>query len=166
MKKFLTRKRAIALGLVASLAVAAAAFAYWTGSGSGTGSASTAATGGDLAVSSATLSPATGLVPGGSTTATGTITNGNTYSARLIAVTPTLATTPASGLTCAAAGNFTANAITLKDSSNAVVTLPHTMAVNEVLSYANVVDFNDLTSNQDGCKNATVTETITANPAS
>lgn len=40
MKKFLSGKKAIALGVVAALVVTAGAYAYFTASGSGTGSAS------------------------------------------------------------------------------------------------------------------------------
>jgi hypothetical protein len=41
MRSFFTRRRALALSIVAALAITAVAIAYWTTNGSGTGSAST-----------------------------------------------------------------------------------------------------------------------------
>src|SRR5215218_7760650 len=61
MSKFKT-KRALVLGVIASLVVVASAIAYWTTSGSGTG---TATTGTNTPVTVTQLGSVTDLVPGG-----------------------------------------------------------------------------------------------------
>jgi hypothetical protein len=61
MRSFLTRKRVLALSVVAVLAITAAAIAYWTTSGTGTGSAST---GTSSAVTVSQVGSITNLRPG------------------------------------------------------------------------------------------------------
>ena len=71
MRKFLKSKKAMALGIVASLVVAAAAYAYFTTTGSGTGTASVG-TSSNITIHGAT---AAALYPGTSQTVTLTADN-------------------------------------------------------------------------------------------
>lgn len=146
----LKRKKIVApLAALALLAVAAAAFAYWTTSGSGTGSAST---GTSSAVTISQVGSVSGLVPGGAAQAVDfKITNPKTTPQYVTSVAVSIASvtvggTPATGCS---ASDFTLvqpNAISQDLASGATTFSPS----------GATIAMKDLSTNQDGCKGATV----------
>jgi ABC-type glycerol-3-phosphate transport system substrate-binding protein len=151
-----TKRRALLLGAVATLALAGIAFAYWTAGGSGTGSASAAASTNDLTVVQTTsLTP---MYPGDSAqTIAGKFNNSNSGPVYVDTVTASISdVTQAAGAT----GSCDATDFTL---ASAAMTVGHEVpAGTGVDSFTGAtIRFNDKAANQDGCKGATVELTYT-----
>lgn len=152
MAKIKSRKKLIAIATTALLVVGggSAAFAYWTSTGAGTGSATT----GTSTALTVTSKAATGaaLVPGGTTPqiVEFTVTNPSTGTQYLTSVTATVANADGSAWTaisgCSAA-----------DYSVAVVPPAYgQMAASTTKTGTVQITMNNLPTNQDACKNATV----------
>ena len=148
----LTKKsKALVAGVaLVGLAGTGTAYAYWTTSGSGTGSAATSAGTSNLAV--AQTSTITNMFPGdGPQTISGTVTNNATQSAYVTAVTASI-----SGVTLAAGAVGTCDA---SDYTLATPLMPvgRDLATGASASFTGAtLQFNNKTTNQDGCKGATV----------
>jgi len=150
-----TKKKKIAL-LAAGVVVvgsSGAAYAYWTNSGSGTG---TAVTGTNSAVTVVQTSSISGMYPGEGTRAlSGNFNNPNAGNTYVTAVTATGYAIDATHVTAGctvAQGNYT-----LGGTSN---TPGDVAAGNGVGSWSGLtVQMNNLGTNQDACKGATVTIT-------
>ena len=134
------------------------AAAYWTTTGSGTGSANSATAAPTVTLT--TVNPATGLYPGGPAQDVDfTITNPGVGSVHVSGVT--FAVTGSTPAGCGA-GNFT-------------LTQPTSFAAQEVAGGATVtidggpsgskaaIAMDNLSSNQDACKNVTVNLSFTSN---
>ena len=150
MRSLFTRKRVIAMSVVAVLAVAAAAFAYWTTSGSGTGSAST---GTSSAVSVSQVGSISNLKPGSTAQAIDfKISNGSSDNQFISAVAVSISSVDAPN----------ADATHPCDASDFTVVQPS--AINEDLTSGDhtyspsgaTLALKNTASNQDGCKGATV----------
>jgi hypothetical protein len=141
-------KKILVGGLVATVALVAAvgSYAYWTTGGSGSGSATAGTTNDNLSISSSSVS---GITPGSSTPVTVTVTNPNSYSAR-VATVSTAITTSDPG--CLAA-----------DFSFPPKTLNATIAAGSTASFTQNLVFADTAANQDACKGATITLTYSSN---
>ncbi|MEV6416803.1 hypothetical protein [Kribbella sp. NPDC051718] len=138
--------------LVAAAAVlvigAGSAFAYWSTTGSGTGSGTTAASNGTVVLHA---SFANGLTPGASTPVSFTADNAGTSSLQVGTVTTVVT---ASG-TCDAAWF-----------SVAPVAENQTIAAGAsgvALANSGTLTFTDAAVNQDACKSATITLTLSSN---
>jgi hypothetical protein len=154
MHKLSKKSVAIAAGTILFLS-AGAAYAYWTNTGAGTGTGTTSAGTGTVTVNQ--TSSITGLYPGaGAQTLSGNFTNTNPGPAYVTGVTTTGFTIDA---THATAGCTTAD-YTL--GGTAVVT-GHDVAVGSPAAGSSwtglTITMNDLGTNQDFCKGATVTIT-------
>jgi hypothetical protein len=142
---------------VVVIASAGTAYAYWSTTGSGTASAASSAGGANLTV--AQTSTISNMYPGDAPqTLSGTVTNNADNSAYVASVTVSIkSVTPAAGASggCSAADYALTNAV---------------MPVNKDLlakgttafSGATIQFANSATTNQDGCKGATVTLAYTA----
>jgi len=163
----LSKKLAIAaVSTVATVSVATAAFAYWTtaGSGSGSASASAGSTSGTVAVTVAQIGSISGLVPGADPVSVDfRITAGSNHpyvSGVAAAITSVTSNTNA-------VANPTSSVCTAAD-----FTLVQPTAVFGDLTAGNhdyvgadsgaTLKLNNTNSNQDGCKGATVTLSLTA----
>jgi hypothetical protein len=145
-------KMIIACAAIVGLAGSGAAYAYWTNSGSGSG---TAATGTNVAVTVNQTSSITGLYPGqGAQALSGNFTNPNAGATYVTAVTATGYTIDAAHVSAGctvAGGNYT-----LGGTSN----LPGEVASGTGGSWSGLsITMNDLGTNQDSCKGATLTIT-------
>jgi hypothetical protein len=147
--KITKKTTSIAAAALLTVGIAGGAYAYWTSLGSGTGSASTGtSTSWAVTTDAATGSP---LTPGGPTqTVTFHVKNDNSGVQHLTAVAVTVANadgTPWTAVTGCSAADYTVGA--------PVVT------AGDVVSGATVngtvtVTMANLSSNQNGCKNAVV----------
>ena len=150
----LSHRRKAVIGLITAFALAGAAYAYWTTGGSGSGSGSTANGVSNLTPKQTTvLSP---MYPGDSAqTISGNFDNSNSGPAYVGTVTASL-----SGVTKATdapAGTCDTSDFTL---ANAAMTVGAQIPVGTgVGSFTGAtIKFNNKTgTNQDACKNATVT---------
>ena len=163
-----TKKRVLsALGVLSVLAIASVALAYWTTSGSGSG---TATAGSDAGVT-VDGNPADGITPGGSVAVTSVIHNAHDQPQYVRSLTVTISVSNAyhatSNPTGCKAADFTYEADA--DDGTNPASNPHTsdvstdIAANGTKSVSGLVHMADTSSNQDGCKNATVTLTYAAN---
>lgn len=154
MNRRINRRRLAALVAVPlALAIGGVAFAYWTAGGTGTGSA-TVGTVSDITVNQTTVLAA--MYPGDSPqTISGTFTNTNSGSVYVTSVTVSIGSvTKADG---APSGTCDATDFTL---TNATAPVGAQVAPGtSVGSWTGpTIQFNDKAgSNQDACKNATVT---------
>ena len=141
-------KAALAVTTTAALLMGGGvAYGYWSAVGAGTGTAATASAGAALTVQQ--VAPTTQLVPGGSVNLQGTITNPNTFDVAIQNMTAAIeSVTPAAGKTCAASNYSLATALYFDASMISKSSSIEWMGVT--LSMA------DATTNQDGCKGATV----------
>jgi hypothetical protein len=148
MKKFFGKKRVAALTVVAVLVVAAAAIAYWTttGSGNATGTVGTAS---NVSLSGSFASNS--LYPGVSGVTVNISATQQTTSYKLGAVTGVVSTSDAGCL----ASWFSFHPPT--DASQTVAGGTGTQALS-----SGTIDMADSASNQDACKNATVTIALSA----
>ena len=150
----LTKKsKAIVAGVaLAGLAGTGTAYAYWTTSGSGTGTAATSAGTSNLVVSQTTIFSA--MYPGDvGQTISGTVTNSAAQSAYVTAVTASIAsvTQTSAGL---ALGVCDTSDYTLV---GPVMLVGKDLAMNAQAGFTGAsLKFNNKTTNQDGCKGATV----------
>jgi hypothetical protein len=151
MRTFLKSKKGI-VALLATLAVAISAvgaYAYWTTTGAGTGSAANASSNGTI-VLHASFAP--GLTPGASEPVSFTADNLNSSSLYVGTVSSVVST---SNPGCLAA-DFTVPAAIENQ------TIPaNTSGV--ALGTGSTITFADTAVNQDACKGATVTLTLTSN---
>jgi len=152
MRKLSTKQKIAATGTAAVVAVAGAgtAYAYWTSTGSGTGSATTSAGASNLTL--AQTSNISNMYPGDSAQAiTGTVTNNAGNSAYVTAVTASI-----SGVTLAT------GAVGVCDASDYTLATPTMTVGRDVVAGGSAtftgatIKFNNKTTNQDGCKGATV----------
>jgi hypothetical protein len=152
MFKF-NKKRVLALATVAALAVAGIAYAYWTTTGAGTGSATNASSNGTIDLHA---SFADGLTPGGSKTVTFTADNAGTSSLRVGTVQSVVSIDAA----------HVALGCSVDDFSIADVDENQTIAAGATgvtLAHTGLIAFADTAVNQDGCKGAKVTLTLSSN---
>jgi hypothetical protein len=149
--RLFTKKKIVAAVVVGAVATGGglAAYAYWSSTGTGTGSATTGtSTAFTIATSAATGGP---LTPGGPTqTVAFTVTNPSTGSQMLNSVVVTVAKSDGTvwnSVTGCSAADYTVGtpAITYGQ-----------IAASGVVNGTVTVSMNNLSSNQDGCKNATV----------
>jgi hypothetical protein len=140
----------VAVALVAIIAVSGIAYAYWTASGSGTGTGSTDPGVSDLTVHGAALSA---MYPGDSSQTTSvTITNNATASAHVTSVSISGLTTSA-GASCDSS-NFSIGGPVAVPAGSQNIAHGASVTVN-----GPTIQFNNLPTNQDLCKNVTVTVT-------
>ncbi|HZX01783.1 hypothetical protein [Kribbella sp.] len=153
------RKKKIIIAAAATLVIGAgSAFAYWSTTGSGSGSGATAAGASSLAI--AQTSTIADLHPGDSAqTISGTVTNNATNSAYVNSITVSIASvTQAQNAT----GTCDATDYTLTSPSMTVAT---DVAAGGSANFTGAtIKFNDkATTNQDGCKGATVNLAYSSN---
>jgi hypothetical protein len=147
-KSKITAAVAIVIALFAS---GTAAYAYWTGTGSGSATA-TAAAGGSVTIAGTT---ATGLAPGTSKTVTFTATNATEAAIKIGTVSDT-----------AIDSNLPACDAQIADFSMADVVadqiIPANTVNHPVTATGSLVYAYSPTVNQDACKGAVITLTLTA----
>lgn len=150
-KKFVRKfsKKTTAALTAAFLIIGGGAYAFWTTSGQGTVSAPNAASNGTV-VLNATF--ASGLTPGASVPVTYTANNAGTSSLRVGTISHVVST---SDPLCLPA-DFTISNV----ASNTTVPAGST---NFALAGTGTLTFTDTAVNQDACKSATVTLTLTSN---
>lgn len=158
MGRFSKRAKIVVAGTVVLATIGGGvAFAYWSSNGSGSGTANTSTGASNLVVTqtSAPADLAPGLAP---EAVTGTITNKATNSAFVNTVTVAIGSvTQAAG----AQGTCDASDYTL---SGATVTLGQDVAAGASVNFSGpTLAFNDKSTNQDGCKGATVNLTYSTN---
>ena len=151
--RIFTKRKTIAVAAVTALLLSGAgvAFAYWTNSGSGSGSASA---GTNVPVTVNQTSTISGMFPGqAAQTLAGDFTNTNSGSTYVTAVTATGYTIDAAhalaGCTVAG-GNFTLG-------GTAAVNADVPAGANKGAWTGLTITMNNLATNQDACKGATVT---------
>ena len=151
MRHFTKKTVAVAAGALLLVSGAGAAYAYWTNSGAGSG---TAETGTNAAVTVNQTSVITGMYPGGpAQTLAGNFNNPNAGATHVTAVTATGytidATSVAAGCTVAG-GNYS-----LGGTAPVGADVP---AGNATGAWTGLnITMNNLGTNQDFCKGATVT---------
>ena len=150
-KKLNTRisKKTVAALTAALLIVGGGAYAYWTTTSGGTGAAPNASSNGSLTL---TATFPTGLTPGASATVTYTADNPGTSSLRVGTISHVVST---SNALCLPADFTIANVV-----SNTTVPAG---SDDFAIAGTGTLAFADTAINQDACKGATVTLTLTAN---
>jgi hypothetical protein len=147
-----TRKKMVAAGIVVvALAGSMVAYAYWTAGGSGTGSATT---GTNSAITAVQTSVVTAMAPGDTAqTLSGTFNDPNTGPVYVATITASIASVVKDSN--APSGSCDASDYTL---ANATMTINAEVLANDTSTWTGAtIKFNDKpTTNQDGCKNATV----------
>jgi hypothetical protein len=152
-RKTLKRKRTLAvLGVVAILAVAGIAVAYWTTSGSGGGSGSVAASNGTLTLHG-TITDA--LTPGGSSPVTFTADNGNSSSLQVGTVHAVVSIDEEHANAGCQASDFT-----IADTVENQVIAASSSGV--ALAHDGSISMADTAENQDACKGATVSLSLSS----
>lgn len=160
MKRFINKKvAAIAAAVGLTLGIGGAAFAYWTSSGSGTGTSSTTTGSSDLTYSTTTINA---MYPGDSPQDfTVTVTNNSTTQAEYVNDVHAWVTTSA-GSSCDGS-NFLLDGNPAPSTSAGAVALDWTgteLAANggnAPTAGDDTIQFNDELTNQNDCKNVTVT---------
>ena len=151
------RVRGIALVAAAMLLVGGGgAYAYWSTNSAGSGAATNAKSNGSL-VLIAHLDD--GLTPGASVPVTYSARNASTSSLRVATITQT-GSTDAPG--CVFADNFTINS-TVTSNTRVLGTPKGQTPVNVTIAGSSTLTFLDTASDQDACKEAIVTLTLTSN---
>jgi hypothetical protein len=145
-----TKGRKVALGVVASVAVAGLAYGYWTGSGSGTGSG-TAGTSGTATITG-TVAP--GISPGTAEAVSFTAANPSDSPIQVTSVHVVSIAADAAHSACVT-GDFSMADVTENHQVPAGATA-EALPVNGSLVYANTA------VNQDACKGATLTLTLSS----
>lgn len=146
-----TKSRKIALGTIAAVAIAGLAYGYWTGSGSGTGTG-TAGTSGTATITG-TVAP--GISPGTAEAVSFTAANPSDSPIQVSTVSLTGIAPDAGHAACVTADFSMAN-VTENHQVPAGATV-EPLPVNGSLVYANTA------VNQDACKGATLTLTLSSN---
>jgi hypothetical protein len=149
-KKKTSRKTKIVAASAALLLAGGAAFAYWTTLSNGSGEGNNAASNGSLVL---TANFADGLAPGGTRPVTYTATNSSTETSLRVGTITHVVTTDEAGCL---PGDFTIAPV-VSDT-----TVPAN-ATNFALAGTGTLAFADTAINQDACKGATVTLTLSAN---
>jgi hypothetical protein len=150
MRRFKNKRVKTALGIVLAVAVTGAAIAYWTGLGSGTGTG-TVNSGGTISLSGTV---AAGLAPGLNKAVTLTATNATTAAIKVGTVHLDSVAVDAAHSTCLAADFTMADVV--EDQSIAAG------ATNAALANSGSLVFANTAVNQDACKNATLTLTLSS----
>ena len=148
MKLLRNRKLVALLATLVLGTTAVAGYAFWTTSGAGTGSATNAAANGTLVLHA---SFPDGLTPGASKTVSYTADNSNSSSLQVGTVHAVVSTDSATCL----AGDFTV-ADTIENQTIAAG------ASGVALAHDGTIAFADTAANQDGCKGAVVTLTLSS----
>ena len=141
---------AAGVGTALALALGGVALAYWTTTGAGTGSASNSSGGGAVTLH-AIFAP--GIAPGQEKAVQYTADNANSYSTKVGALTVTDITADAAHSTCVMA-DFHATALTEN-----VTVAPGATGVEVGTG---VLTFENTAANQDACKGAIVTISLTS----
>jgi hypothetical protein len=149
MGKF-PRKLAVATGLVLALALSGIAFAYWTTTGSGTGSGPAASSNGTITLHASF--PTAGLYPGGSVPVTYKADNGGATDLQVGTVSAVVSTSDPTN--CLASWFSVANAV-----ENQVIL--HNTTGTALTNGSSLVFANDA-ADQDACKGATITLTLSS----
>ena len=150
MRRFRNKRVKVAIGLVASLAIAGAAFAYWTGAGSGSATG-TVNSGGTITLNGTV---AAGLAPGLNKAVALTATNATTSAIKVGTVHLESVAVDAAHATCNVADFTMADVV--EDQSIAASSSNVTLANSGSLVFANTA------VNQDACKSATLTLTLSS----
>lgn len=141
--------------LLLTVSISGVAYAYWTGSGSGSATA-TAASGGTVSITGTTAS---GLAPGTSKTVTFTATNATEAAIKIGTISDTAIASNSVGCDALIAdfsmADVAANQIIPANTTN------HPVTATGSLAYA-----YSATVNQDACKGAVITLTLTATAGS
>lgn len=160
MKLFSSKKRVAAIGAVTAITLAGGgvAYAYWTSSGSGTGSATTGTDTAFTVVAQTTTGGA--LTPGGPAQ-TASFRVRNTGSGAQIVNTVTVSIAEANGDPWTSVSGCSKDDFSLGGESAGTghtITVGETLAslTNSSVQSVSVQMVNNPTSNQDGCKSATV----------
>jgi hypothetical protein len=150
MKFIKSKKGLMVLGaLVVALSASVGAYAYWSTTGAGTGSAANAASNGTI-VLHASFAP--GLTPGASEAVSFTADNAGSSSLRVGTVSSVVST---SAVGCLPADFTVPNAV-----ENQTIAAG---ATGVALGTGSTITFADTAVNQDACKSATVTLTVSSN---
>jgi len=148
-RNLLKRKRVLVVLSVAILAVAGAAFAYWTTSGSGTGSGSVAASNGNIVLHGVITEA---LTPGSTSAVTFTADNKNTSSQQVgtVKAVVTNSKEPGCKSTDFEISDTVENQVLAANSSGTA------------LANNGSITMKDTAANQDECKSAVVTLTLSS----
>jgi hypothetical protein len=153
LHKLLRKKRVlVVLGAVAVLAVAGAAVAFWTTSGSGSGSGSVASSNGTLVLHGSITNQ---LTPGGSSPVTFTADNSNGSSLQVGTVHAVVSIDAEHAEAGCKATDFT-----IGDTVENQVVPAKTSGV--ALSKSGSISMADTEANQDACKGASITLTLSS----
>jgi hypothetical protein len=157
--KLIKSKKGIALltMLVVAAVAAFGAYAYWTTTGAGSGSAQNASTNGTL-VLHASFAP--GLTPGASEAVSYSADNGNSSSLQVGTVHAVVSVSNAYDATTNPSG-CKASDFTVADVAENQ-TIPANTTSSVALAHDGLITFADTAANQDGCKGATVTLTLSS----
>jgi hypothetical protein len=149
IRNLLTKKRALVLGLVAALAVAGAAIAYWTTSGSGTGTGNVAASNGTI-VLHGTITEA--LTPGSTSPVAFTADNKNSSSQQVGTVHAVVTNSKEPGCNSSdfAIPDTIENQVLAANSEGTALTVKGS------------IKMADTAANQDECKSAVITLTLSS----
>ncbi len=135
-------------GAVVAMAIGGLALAYWTTTGSGTGTGSVANSNGEIVLHGTF---ADGITPGGSETVSFTADNAGTSSLRVGTVSTVVT----------ASGACDASWFSVPDvAENQTIAAG---ATDVALANTGTLSFTDAAVNQDSCKGATLTLTLTSN---
>jgi hypothetical protein len=148
-RKVLTKKRALVLGVVAALAVAGIAIAYWTTTGSGSGTGKVASSSGTISLSGSITEE---LTPGSTSPVTFTASNSGSSDLNVGTVSAVVSTDKVG----CEVSDFTIAPTT----ENQVIKAG---ASNVALATNGSITMADTAENQDACKGATVTLTLSSN---
>jgi hypothetical protein len=146
MFRSIPKRKALVVGLIATLALAGAAFAYWTTTGSGSGSGSVASSNGTLVLHGTINSQ---LTPGGSSSVSFTADNANSSSLQVGTVHAVVSIDTAHATAGCDAADFTIND-TIENQRIAANSTAVALANDGSISMA------DTAANQDACKGATI----------
>jgi hypothetical protein len=152
MKKFFGKKRTLALAVVAVLAVAGAAIAYWSTTGSGSGSGSVASSNGTITLHG-TINSA--LTPGGNSSVSFTADNAGSSSLQVGTVHMDSVSADSGHSSCVVA-DFTMPDV----AENQTVAAG---ASGTALTSDGTLSMADTAVNQDACKGATLTLSLSSN---
>jgi hypothetical protein len=154
--RFVTKKRAVILAVVAAMAFSAAAVAYFTTGGSGSGSATVGTSSAALITQTNTL---TALYPGAAAHAVNLdIKNTGSGSQLVNAVHLDSITADAGHATCDVSSSGANAAFTMAD-----VTVNETLAAGATTSKSGSLAMNDTGVSQDSCQGATLTLHFSSN---
>jgi hypothetical protein len=145
-----TKKRFVVLGAIAVLAVAGIAIAYWTTTGAGSGTGKVAKTNGTLVLNGSISNE---LTPGSTSPVTFTADNAGSSSLQ-VGTIHAVVSNDKEGEGCLSSD------FTIADTAES-----HTVAAGaskEALPNNGSIKMADTTENQDACKGATVTLTLTS----